>query len=294
MEGSKVEKIHEFRLRLKNRWDDKTIESYTKWVARFLDSGLDETDPNVLYLWDDYLYDKGMSYNTRLIALSAVKLYQRFVVGINKSDLPEVHEVIRGEPPAFKPKYVDIKTVNQIFEEPWEVEGRDYEIALQHATMIKLGYNLILRAEELVHIRKEDIDLKEGTVFVHAAKGSMSRRIYIDDLTRFGIKDDPSTLECLRELASMRSNYLFLTYGKVRPWSSASWRAQFLQQYGRKYGTNWHAFARHSPIIHRLEAGEPFEDVWLRARHKNPTMTARYAALVGRRPPRFMQDAREL
>jgi len=286
-------KLKIFEEKIKNRWEEKTVKEYVRWVRKFLMSGFDEDDAEVLYLWDDSLYKEGYSYNSRLVALSAVKLYQRFVAGIRKSDLPEVHEVARGSPPEFKPKYVDISVVSKIFEEPRKLAEKEVrpwkeEVVFQHEAMLKLGYNLILRAVELLRIRRDDVDLREGTVFIRAAKGSISRKVEIDDLTRFGIEEDPSTFECIRELMKSRSNYLFLAYGKTRPWSSISWRNEFLRLYGRKYETNWHAFARHSPIIHRLQLGESFEDVWLRARHKNPIMTARYAAFVGRKAPRFM------
>ncbi len=57
-------------------------------------------------------------------------------------------------------------------------------------------------------------------------------------------------------------------------------------QYGDE---GFHVFARHSPITHRLEAGESFGDVYRRSRHRHPNMTARYSQLVGVESPDFSE-----
>lgn len=289
------EEFQNFQKVLKGRWNNGTIEQYELWTKRFIkwiqETGIKSDHPRVLLEWDNILCD-GIApqpwkkyedlktyeykYGTRLIALSAAKLFLNLGVGIKGSDLPKINKIIRGEEPEFRPDFLSIEQVEKLFESARKP---------QHEVMMKLGYNLIMRAKELLVVKKEDIDFHEETIYVHAAKESVSRTLTIDNLNNLGIKCEKTTIECLRELAEERTNYMFLTYDKVRPWKSDSWRAQFMNA----YNCGWHAFARHSPIIHRLEIGQPFEEVWIRARHKHPAMTARYAVKVAREAPEYMR-----
>lgn len=263
-----------FKNRLEGRRSESTIKEYTKWTERFI-QWTDKRNPQVLLDWDEYLYDldktppwesrksKGHSYayGSRSVAMSAVKLFLDWGCDVPKGNIPTVKGNILGEEPDFKPTHYSRQRVEDLQQEACNNEER---------ALLKLGYDAIMRPVELTRVRKEDLDWTAGTIFVHAAKESYSREIEIED----------DTLEALGEI-----NLPFeLSFIKTPEGKNVH---TLCMHFIIVHDISLHAYCRHAPIVHRLQDGQPFGLVHLRARHKNPEMTGRYARYIGREVPKW-------
>jgi len=134
---------------------------------------------------------------------------------------------------------------------------------------LRVTYDGILRAAELTGIRRDDLDLQNGTLDVRAVKGSMNTTISLD----------PATVDALdRHIRENGVGDVVFTNTYGNGWKPSSWCSHF-RNFHHEAGA--HSFGRHSPIVHRLQCGEDFGDVYRRARHSHPQMTTRYARVVG-------------
>jgi len=272
-----------FQERIQGRRDPGTIKMYTYWIKRYL-SWTSDRSPESILDFDRALYEgkekfkwlRGKTYkysrSSRLIAMSAVKIYLMWGVGVPLSDLPTVKGNILGIKSDFQPKIYTEEEIKII---------QDGACDEQCLAMLKLGYDAIMRAAEIVRVRKEDF--KDNFLYVHAAKGSYSRWIELS----------PETLAALEPIFQERKHYLFMTYKSKggKPFFPHSWSVHFIRNHKLENKGGWHAYARHSPITHLLNKGVPFEQVWYRARHKNPEITARYLNIVGREIPQWVPRA---
>jgi integrase len=271
---------------------EDTFDQYARWVRRF-EAWMGEysvTDPGIATLedFDSFLADESRTeypwengrglpappaygYRTRIVAASGVKKWVRRDYG---TDIPETpSDICIGQPEPFDPTYIDPDEIEQTIASAHDCNVEGCEAAL------RLSYDAILRASELVRVRRDDVDLTEGTVYVRATKGSQNAGIGISqetqDALRRHIQNHPE-----------RSGKLFLnSYGNG--WSANAW-SNHVRRNHHEDGS--HAFGRHSPIMHRLEGGQPFGDVFRRARHSNPSMTTRYARQVGVDVPDWVED----
>lgn len=132
-------------------------------------------------------------------------------------------------------------------------------------------------------VRKEDVNLDRQTLEVRAVKHSIPREV------KFARKTG-DLLEPIVE--SRKSGHLFLTYEAetregVKPFEPEFWSRHFRREHGAKF----HKLARHSSIIHKLQDGWDFGDVYLQARHRHPSMTAKYAEFAGVEVPEWAEEA---
>lgn len=271
------------------RINEDTYNLYENWVSRF-EMWRPGGDPTLgdLIDFDTWLADEEMTdypwenargrpapdeyaYQTRTIALSAVKLWLR--INYDTTIEEDVQDIVSGEPAPFDPHYLTRQEVEDVFEDADDAcQCPGCEAAL------RVTYDAVLRASELVLLSRQDIDFDAGTAYVTATKGSDNAEIALAD----------ETLRSLRRHidAEDRDGVLFKnSYG--RAWTKESWALHVRRKHCE---SGAHSFGRHTPIVHRLEHPEWFEDmregdafgqVFQRARHSNPGMTSRYARLVG-------------
>lgn len=266
------------------RLKEETASKYERWIKRYetwrgggnpalgelidFDSVL--ADPQ----WTDYPWENAVgrpapdsyAYRSRRVALSAVKLWSRLHYDVPIAE--EVQHIVSGEPAPFDPPYIsedDVKTV--VADAPRECNCTGCEAAL------RLTYDAILRAAELTNVRRKHLDLEEGTLDVRAVKGSMDAKLGLE----------PETVAALqRHLDGNDPGEVVFTNTYENGWKPSSWSSH-VRNYHHEVGA--HSFGRHSPIVHRLQQGESFGDVYRRARHQHPQMTARYARLIGTEVP---------
>lgn len=267
-----------------------TLEDYVRWLKRFEQWNEDDRAGEVtLREFDQYLATnaefpwgmtrpidndedrEGYAYRTRVKAISALKLWLQVEYDTRVQN--EVQNIVLGEAPDYDPEWLstdDIESVIESADDDCDADGCK--------TLLTLGYDAVMRAAEICEVRRTDIDLERGTIFVHAKKGSMDAEIGLDRRTvqrlRQHVRNNPD-----RE-------YLFYnSYG--RPWKAKP----LAKHFGRKHHeAGIHSFTRHSPIIHRLNDGEPLGEVSRRARHTNMTTTKRYARLVGAEIPEWAEE----
>lgn len=271
------------------RINEDTYNLYENWVSRFeMWRGGGEPDLGDLIDFDTWLADPEMvdypwenargrpapdeyAYQTRTIALSAVKLWLRVHYGRNIGE--DVQDIVSGEPAPFDPTYLTRDDIEETYREADDAcQCPGCEAAL------RVTYDAIMRASELVLLTRDDIDFSSGTAYVTATKGSDNAEVALSR----------STLDALRRHieSENRSGVLFEnSYG--RPWNKESWALHVRRKH---HEAGAHSFGRHTPIVHRLEhpewfadmrEGDAFGQVFQRARHSNPSMTSRYARLVG-------------
>lgn len=273
--------VEQFRNRIVGRRvKERTADQYESWIRRFeMWRGTPEPDLGTLIDFDSVLADPqwreypwenavgrpapdAYAYRTRILALSAVKLWLR--LHYNHEITEEVQNIVSGEPEPFDPPYISEDDVSRVIGGAVDAcNNTGCEAAL------RLSYDAILRAAELTLVRTEDVDLTAGTLDVRAVKGSMNATVSLG-------ADTVRALERHVTENDVRNVMFTNTYGNK--WKPSSWSEHF-RTYHHEAGS--HSFGRHSPIVHRLQRGEPFGEVYRRARHKHPAMTTRYARVVG-------------
>lgn len=263
---------------------EDTFTAYKLWINRFemwysnenregppklrdledFDSMLEDPTHD-WYLWDNSVgrpAPSSYSYSSRNQAISAVKKWVRRQYGV---DIPEQPgDIVRGSEDEFDPTYLSHERVGEVLDESWgacQCPGC--------TAALSLSYDAILRASELVRVTFSDFDAQQGDVYVTASKGSRNSTLTVSE----------QTVELIEEYidqADHSSGKLFRnTYGD--PWNKQSWASHVLRCHVPEGS---HAWGRHTPILHMLQAGQPFGDVYRRARHVNPSTTARYARYV--------------
>lgn len=271
---------------------ESTFDQYVRWAKRFL-KFCEKTDtpwesPGALYDFDAVLSEDPhrvvpertdpYAYRTRVQALSGVKLYLERVEGVEVPD--DVNSIVKGEPAPFDPYIYTEQQVEHALESDCSVEGCRW--------VRRLGYEAIMRAAEVVDVRPEDLAPEEGTVYVRAKKGSEPRHIGVSGHVLDGLREQRARVEDRFEDPAS----LFYNSTASNTWSANAWSQHFLRKHapdveGEQSG--FHSFARHTAVTRRLEAGEDFGDVYLRARHTSPQMTSRYARIVGREAEGFTE-----
>lgn len=271
--------IAQFRERVTGRdlKSQQSVDEYVRWIERFQDwhDGSEITEA-VLRDFDDELSgpnpldarEDPYSHSTRTKALSAVIKWAQVME--NTTIARDVGDLTKGDRAEFDPTILDRDEVGRILTEPCRFQG------CLAARVV--GYDAIMRASEVTSMQPEDVDFEEGTVYVRAKKGSERRWIGVDE----------DTLELLRDQVDWATSQfqdpakLFYNSSMVKGWSAKAFSKHFIEEH---HDAGFHSFARHTAITLRLEDGEDFWDVYLRARHKHPSMTARYASIAGRSAP---------
>lgn len=275
------EDMDRFRERVVGRSiGEDTFTAYKLWIERFEEwfagdepslrdledfDTLLEDPSQTAYPWSNDVgrpAPRSYSYSSRNQAVSAIKKWVRRQYNV---DIPEQPgDIVRGEEDPFTPTYLSRERVREV------IEDADHACNCDGcAAALALSYDAVLRASELVILSVTDVDFETRDVAVTATKKSRDSTIRVSE----------ETLDLVSEYlagADHSSGRLFRnTYGNA--WNKGSWTTHVLRHHVEEGS---HAFGRHTPILHQLEAGVEFGDVYRRARHKNPATTARYARYV--------------
>lgn len=257
-----------------------TLDGYTRWIKRFeawrpggdpgegmvrdFDSFLQDED-RTDYPWENA---RGRSapdayaYRSRVGALSGVKLWLRHQYDVEVTT--EVQNIAIGEPADFDPTVLEPAVVERVINDAsFACDNPDCSAA------VALGHDAILRGAELADVRREDVDLEEQTLYVRAKKGNESTHLKIGDTAWTKLRQHAQ--------AHPDRDYLFRN-DYDRAWTAAAWNQHFRRKH---HEAGFHSFARHSAISNRLRQGEDFGQVYLRARHQNPSTTLKYVNYVG-------------
>lgn len=265
---------------------------YKRWITRFEQWMQMESvsDPNIgdVEAFDGFLADESRTaypwantrggavpaayaYRSRITAVSAAKKWVRREYSRRIPEAPA--DICIGDPEPFDPTYLPPERVDSIFEGAQgacDIDGCE--------AALRLSYDAILRASELTRVRRVDVDLGDGTVYVQASKGSQN--------TEVGLSD-PTVAALDAHIAQYPDRNRLFRNSYDRAWKPSAWAMHVLRHHCDEGS---HAFGRHSPIMHRLEGGQDFSEVFRRARHQNPSMTIKYARVVGVDVPDWAAD----
>lgn len=288
------QRIDQFEQRVVGRSvSDTSWPVYRGWIQKFeawiQQEGIQDPDIGDMEAFDNFLADESRTaypwdngqgrpapaayaYSSRRTAISAVKKWVRREYGRRIPETPA--DIVIGEPEPFDPTYLSPEAVDRTFREATDACNVDgCEAAL------RLSYDAIMRASELVRVRQADVDLDAGEVYVRATKGSQNMTVGLADPTVEALRDHMSGI-------GDRERVFWNSYG--RAWRPSAWATHVLRHHCEDGS---HAFGRHTPILHRLEGGQPFGEVYRRARHHSPSMTARYAREVGISVPEWADQS---
>lgn len=255
---SKSVVVYEFRQLLRFNYAENTIESYCYYIFQFLDfsnnSPLRVTNKDILN-YNISLVQIGVSDSTRNIAISGIKLF--FTKYLKKKIDQDV--VIR---PSFKKKVVRHINHDFLIYKLNKIENTKAEL------MLKLGYGCGLRSNEVLSLKRKDINLKEKFIIVNG-KGSRERKLPISDsvinlIIKYGLQYRPV-------------EYLFngqITKGIVKPQYSSS---SLLALVKKNIGNYRFHDLRHSYAMFLYNNGTPLEQLRKLLGHKKTETTEIYA-----------------
>jgi integrase len=279
------EEKFEFKERVVGRSiSEDTFDAYWLWIKRFerwtdaepslpiledFDSFLD-SERRTDYPWTNATgrpAPDSYSHSSRTQAISALVMWARRQYGINVPEQPD--DIVRGEPEPFSPTYLTREDVSETME-----AAADGCNCYGCRAALAVSYDAILRASELVILSVDDLSLESQELAVTAKKGSRDSTLTLGD----------RTTDILRDYLDNResdSDRLFTnTYGG--DWTKQAWSDHFRLQH---HEAGSHSWGRHTPILHMLQSGSSFGDVYRRARHQNPSTTAKYARYVDAEVP---------
>jgi integrase len=272
---------------------ESTADDYIRWIKRFedwfegdnpteatlrdFDSYLVDGPPDDSFPWnitrplEDDDRDAMYAHRTRRKAISALKHWLRLEYGTRVQT--HVQNIVLGEPADFDPEHLSQSDVRDVI----EAAGDDCDLDGCKAAM-QLGYDAILRAAELTAVEREQVDLDRRSIRVQGVKGSLNATVGLSDRTVRYLGEHMAAYPD-------RGRLFHNSYG--RAWKPKAWVKHFRRKH---HEAGFHAFARHSSIVHRLNSGEGFGDVYRRARHSHPQMTARYARVIGVGIPDWVKE----
>lgn len=270
------------------RISEATFGQYSTWIERFEWWRSEPTpDLGTIIDFDSYLQDPGRTdypwenirgrpapdeyaHSTRILAISALKLWLRLQYDVRVEEEPQ--NIAAGEPAPFEPHYLSKNDVQDVFREASTAcDAAGCEAAC------RVTYDAILRASELSLLSPGDIDWENGIVDVTATKGSHDSKIEVEN----------DTMEALWDAYNETSGERLFENSYGRSWKANSWATHFRRDH---HEAGAHSFGRHSPIVHMMNGGDDFGEVYRRARHRHPDMTARYARFVGTSVPDWAGD----
>lgn len=266
--------VDQFRDRVADRdlKSGPSIDDYCLWIGRFDEwrEGSGEITEGVLRDFDTALDtgnvecpcpDDGFAYQTRVKALSAVALWARVME--NTDFHSDIDDLVRGEPDRFDPTVLSRDEVERILDHGCDLPGCQ---AARH-----VGYDAIMRAEEVARVKPEDIDVDEGTIYVRSAKNSLPRTIGLSETTIGLLAEQHDRVHRKFETPTT------LFYNSY--WNSLTSSALSMHFLRHHSDAGFHAFGRHTAIVHYME-DHGFGDAYVRARHRRPSTTARYCSIA--------------
>jgi integrase len=305
MSGNMDQRLDQFRERVVGRGiTEQTYTDYEKWIRRFESwlavegrsfSGIGDLEDFDTFLADEsrdsYPWANGRgrhppdsyAYKSRVNAACAVKRWVRREYSTRIDDPPE--DICLGSEDVFDPTYLDPADAGVVIDDA----DSACDIGGCQAALL-LSYDAILRASELVRVRREDVDLSAGTLYVRASKGNDNAVVGLDQQTVAALQSHMNKYPQRERL--FRNSY-------DRAWQSTAWSTHVLRNH---CDAGAHSVGRHSPIMHRLEGADPpfldesfdaggFGGVFRRARHNYPSTTVKYAQVVGVSVPQWADNA---
>jgi len=244
----------------RRRYSDKTIKTYICCINRFLrwcGKDLGKISKKDVRFFLEYLSEKERAGNTLNTYHMAIRFFfedvldKRIWIDIKYSKVPEKLPVVLNK-----------EEIRRLFE---AIDNKTHEL------MIKLVYSTGLRVSELINLKVEDLNLKQGFGYVRQGKGNKDRIFIIAENLKGELR------EYIGKKKLNEYPYLFMS-NRERKYSVRSLQ-QIIKKATKKAKINKQISChtlRHSFATHLIENGYSLIDVQVLVGHKSPETTFTY------------------
>lgn len=258
-----------------------TLEAYSRDISAYLDfledKELRHVRPTDVARFIAKLKAAGLAPRSRARALSAVRMFHRFLVVENYAEFNPTSVIESPRVPGKLPSVLSIKDVDALLSAPSGNSLTD----IRDRAMLQLLYATGLRVSELIAIKRSDVNLQAGYLMT-SGKGEKERLIPVGDAATSAIRDYLLVSSANPTLAGERS--LFLTRLGSSMSRQAFWNivkkraleAEILQSISP------HTL-RHSFATHLLENGADLRSVQMMLGHADLATTQIYTHVSGDR-----------
>ena len=264
-----------------------TIEAYSRDTARYLNSlskngvaAVQEARPVHVVAFIGNLQEMGVGPRSRARALSAVKMFHRFLMveGYSESDPTSIIDAPKIV--AKLPSVLTGREVEMLLAAP---DGQD-SADLRDRAMLELLYATGLRVSELVSLKLRDVNLAAGYLLT-MGKGNKERLVPIGETARKAVDEYISACHMNDQ------QFLFISRLGKRMTRQAFWN--ILKKRAREAGlmkTISPHTLRHSFATHLLENGADLRSVQIMLGHADLSTTQIYTHVTRERVKRLHQE----
>lgn len=266
-----------------------TVEAYGRDLAKYLDFLAQEqcsTPDSVRALqvatFLSRLKESGLHPRSRARALSAVKMFHRFLLAenyckTNPTAIIEAPKAVKKLPAVLNGREVEALLASPHGEAPQEVRDR---------AMLELLYATGLRVSELVLLRGRDVNLQAGYLLAFG-KGSKERLVPLGETAVAAVAHYVGSARGLLD-KRRESEYLFVTRLGDRMTRQAFWNIikKRAMEAGITKAISPHTL-RHSFATHLLENGADLRSVQIMLGHADLSTTQIYTHITRERLKRI-------
>jgi len=269
-----------------------TLEAYSRDICAYLafleEAGCLEPGqikPTDVAAFIGSLKESGLSPRSRARALSAVRMFHRFLMVENYSDSNPTSVIESPRVPGKLPDVLSKIEVDRLLMAP---SGRS-RIDLRDRAMLELLYATGLRVSELVSLKVSDINLVAGYLMT-SGKGEKERLVPVGDSAKAALADYLVSLKSSLE-ERKENRFLFLTRLGDRMSRQSFWNIikKRALQAGIMKSISPHTL-RHSFATHLLENGADLRSVQMMLGHADLSTTQIYTHISGDRLKRLHKE----
>ena len=235
-------------------FSNQTIKSYAYNVSRYLSflekSRLNPSKDSVKY----YLLTLNLSVNSMRLQYASISFFFREILRkpFNFEEIP-----IKKKEKSL-PKVISKEKIKKIIESCENIK---------HRIIIKILYSSGLRLQELINLKRKDIDFERNTIYVKNGKGKKDRITIISENLK---------LDLLKYYSNYNFSTEYLFEGRKGKYTKKSVQ-KVLDTLGKKVGIKVtpHMF-RHSFATHLLESGTDIRHIQKLLGHSDLSTTQIY------------------
>jgi len=261
-----------------------TLEAYSRDISAYLDflegcnhSELRQVRPTDVANFIAGLKASGLAPRSRARALSAVRMFHRFLVVENYSEYNPTSVIESPRVPGKLPSVLTTADVEALLRAP----SGSSPIDIRDRAMLQLLYATGLRVSELVSLKISDINLQAGYLMT-TGKGEKERLIPVGEAAKMAIAEYLASSR--RGAVPSESRYLFLSRFSEKMSRQSFWNIvkKRALEAGIIKSISPHTL-RHSFATHLLENGADLRSVQMMLGHADLATTQIYTHLSGDR-----------